>query len=305
MIIGIDLGNLETKTPQRSFRSALTKHSAQPLSTELIAYEGSFWTLSGDRIPYMRNKTTDQRFFILALFAIAKELTRKDSASLITEVDLALGLPPEHMGDMRDSLVSYFKSNRQLHFSYNDTPLAIFIRNVFVYPQGYAAMATHRTPLISSPMLYLADIGGMTTDVILLRSGKPDFSRSLEPGIIALHNTLVGRICAQHDMTVEAEHIDAVLQGRETILPDDVQQTIREAAGVFADGILEKLRDIHVDLRANPVIFMGGGAILLKEQLETSPMVAKSEFILNANANAAAYELLAQEELRRMELRNA
>lgn len=40
----------------------------------ILEYEGKYWTLSGRRLNYMWDKTQDERYFILSLFAIAKEL---------------------------------------------------------------------------------------------------------------------------------------------------------------------------------------------------------------------------------------
>lgn len=93
-------------------------------------------------------------------------------------------------------------------------------------------------------------------------------------------------------MRIEDEHISAVLQGRETILPEEVKNTICGATKLHAQDILNQLRELQVDLRSNPVIFIGGGSILLKPFLETSPLVAKADFVESPNANAFGYELL-------------
>jgi plasmid segregation protein ParM len=94
MLIAVDHGNSFIKTPNFQFCSGVIEHKARPPADELIEYrsavceqdvngkfagcslEGSFWTLTNDRISFMRNKTMDNRFFVLTLFAIAKELTR-------------------------------------------------------------------------------------------------------------------------------------------------------------------------------------------------------------------------------------
>ena len=44
----------------------------------------------------MRDKTKDERFFILSLFAIAKELRQREALQPMVEAELAIGLPPEH-----------------------------------------------------------------------------------------------------------------------------------------------------------------------------------------------------------------
>ena len=75
MLIAIDHGNYAIKTPNYTFVSGLAEHTVRPpLADELMEYAGRFWTLTSKRLSYMRDKTQDERYFILTLFAIAKEL---------------------------------------------------------------------------------------------------------------------------------------------------------------------------------------------------------------------------------------
>ena len=60
-----------------------------------------------------------------------------------------------------------------------------------------------------------------------------------------MNNDIIGKISAQHDMRIEDEHICAVLQGQETILPDAVKKAIRDAAQLHAKDILGKLRELQ------------------------------------------------------------
>jgi len=305
MLIAIDHGNSAIKTSRFQFCSGLTDHLTRPpLAEDIIEYDGRFWTLSNTRIAYKRDKTRDNRFFILSLFAIVKELAAAGPLKPLNTIDLAVGLPPEHYGNLRDGFARYFKKTCPVHLTYNDTKLCITIRHVFVYPQAYAAVVPQGARLAQQPLLFIVDIGGMTTDVLLLRSGKPDleFCRSLETGIITMQNQLIGKVNSLHDMIIEDGHIAAVLRGGETILPAEVQQTIRAAAQRHADTILDKLRELQVDLRSNPAVFIGGGALLLREHLER---VGKAEFITETNANAVGYKMLATAQLRRMELMDA
>ena len=301
MLIAVDHGNSFIKTPKLQFCSGIAEYPVRPPADDLIEYDDSFWALTNSRISFMRNKTVDKRFFVLTLFAIVKELTRLQALKPLNEIDLAVGLPPEHIGNLRDSFKKYFKRNGPINFVYNGTPLTVLIREVFVYPQAYAAVAPQIAQLTRVKRVFIVDIGGMTTDVLLLNEGRPDpqMCRSLEMGIIALQNALVGKVNAKHDMTIEADHIDMVLQGQETILPEEVRYTICEAAQQHTDVILEKLREMQVDLRTTPAIFIGGGSILLREYLETSPLVTKADFVLDANANALGYQMLAAAQLRK------
>ena len=300
MLIAIDHGNYAIKTPHTVFLSGLSEHKVKPpLSEEVVEYGGSYWTLSGKRLPYMRDKTQDSRFFVLTLFAIGRELERRGSLFSCVQIDLAVGLPPEHYGMLREKFAQYFKRG-MVKFSYKEQPIHLDIRRVLVYPQAYAAVIPQSGKLLKTPRVFIVDIGGFTTDVLLLRGGKPDlqFCRSLESGVITMDNEVIGRINAQYDMMVDDGLISDVLLGRETILPQEVQNTIREAAKIHAKDILDQLRELGVDLRTNPAIFIGGGSSLFRSLLEGSPMVAKADFVEDPKANAIGYEMLAAHQLR-------
>ncbi|MFR9200098.1 MAG: ParM/StbA family protein [Candidatus Gastranaerophilaceae bacterium] len=299
MLVAIDHGNFAVKTPHFSFISGLAEHTVKPpLADEVLEYEGKYWTLSGKRLSYMRDKTRDDRYFILSLFAIAKELAAAGSNSAFEQVDLAVGLPPEHFGMLRERFAQYFRRFGTINFVYNDKPMSIVIRNVYVYPQAYAAVIPQSGQLLKTLRVFVIDIGGFTTDVLLLRKGKPDlqFCRSLESGVITMNNDIIGKISAQHDMKIEDEHISAVLQGQETILPEDVKRTIQEAAQLHAKDILDKLRELQVDLRTNPAIFIGGGSVLFRPLLERTSLVTQASYIEDPRANAIGYSMLAAQQ---------
>lgn len=302
MLLGIDHGNYAVKTTGFDFISGLAEHTVKPpMTDEIMEYQGKYWTLSGKRLSYMRDKTQDDRFFILSLFAIAKELEKRGKYVPMEKIQLAVGLPPEHYGLLRDRFGEYFKNRGLVEFVYGGKPYRIFIDRVMVFPQAYAAVVPKSSLIVKTVRLFVIDIGGYTTDVLLLRNGKPDlqFCRSLETGIITMNNEIVRKVGALHDMRIEDEHISAVLGGQEIILPEEIKATIREEAGHHAKEILDQLRELQVDLRANPAIFIGGGSIRLKPFLEQSPLVVQADFIEDCHANAIGYEMLAESQLNR------
>ena len=120
-------------------------------------------------------------------------------------------------------------------------------------------------------------------------------------GAIPMANGIIGRVSALHDIKIDDDHIADVIQGRPTILPNDVQGTIRTTVKSYAAGILDKLRELQVDLRATPAIFTGGGAALFRPFIETSSQVAKAEFVADPKANAVGFGMLATAQLRQMQ----
>ena len=88
-----------------------------------------------------------------------------------------------------------------------------------------------------------------------------------------------------------------MLCGKKTILPADVKDTIRKSAEQHAKDILDQLRELKVDLRSNPAVFIGGGSVLFRDYLEHSPLVASASFVENVNANAIGYQAMAEGQL--------
>lgn len=139
MLFAIDHGNSAVKTTNFVFTSGLAEYPVKPpLQTDVLEWGGKFWALSGQRISFMRDKTRDDRFFILTLFAIAMELRKMGQLQPMLSVELAVGLPPEHYGTLRDKFANYFKRG-SIQFVFNDTPICLMVQQVFVYPQAYAA----------------------------------------------------------------------------------------------------------------------------------------------------------------------
>lgn len=67
--IPLDHGNRNMKTAEEVFTSGLVESDLKPVLGEYLQYNGKYYSLTGERIPYMRDKTLDDRFFILICLA--------------------------------------------------------------------------------------------------------------------------------------------------------------------------------------------------------------------------------------------
>ncbi|WP_083631050.1 hypothetical protein [Intestinimonas butyriciproducens] len=74
MIISVDHGNKSIKTPHCSSRPDWSNPKPARNQNRLYFWDGKYYSLTEKRISYLRDKTEDDRFFVLTLFAIAKEL---------------------------------------------------------------------------------------------------------------------------------------------------------------------------------------------------------------------------------------
>ena len=120
--IPLDHGNRNMKTAEEVFTSGLVESDLKPVLGEYLEYKGKYYSLTGERIPYMRDKTLDDRFFILTLFGIGKELERRTQPQkdTIYQVELPVGLPPKHYGALFDYSDSVIRLVKQMTKQYVD-----------------------------------------------------------------------------------------------------------------------------------------------------------------------------------------
>lgn len=170
------------------------------------------------------------------------------------------------------------------------------------YPQAFGAVVHRAQEMTSISRTFVIDIGGYTSDVLLLRKGKPDmeFCRSLNMGVITMTNHIAGKVNSLYDISIDDEHICEILAGQNTVLDGEIQKAIRGEVEKYAADMLNKLRELQVDLRTNPAIFVGGGSILLRAFIKASAFVSAVEFEPDTRANAYGYELLGQAQLEKL-----
>lgn len=66
MIISVDHGNKSIKTPNALFTSGLiVSEGLQGFKTDYICWNNKYYTLTEQRIAYLRDKTEDERFYVL------------------------------------------------------------------------------------------------------------------------------------------------------------------------------------------------------------------------------------------------
>lgn len=246
----------------------------------------------------MRDKTADDRFFILTLFGIAMEAERQAlcKEDTILQVSLPVGLPPKHYGALYQKFQEYFSGRGRQSFTYRGKAYTIEIEQVSAFPQDYAAAMTIYPKISEFNKVVTVDIGGFTLDYLLIRSGKPDLSAcdSLEKGVITLYNKVISRINSEHDILLEDSDVDRIIREEKTDYGTQIQKTVREMTRTYVDDLLGTLRERGIDLKTGCVVFIGGGALLLREYLAHSEKIGHCVFIEDIRANAKGYGLLYQ-----------
>ena len=303
MIISVDHGNKSIKTPHAIFTSGLVMSDGlQGFKTDYIGWNGKYYSLTERRISYLRDKTEDDRFFILTLFAIAKELEYRKVSETLDPIDITLlvGLPPAHYEQLHSRFEQYFLRRREaIDFEYNGKYYSVRINKVLSYPQAFAAAVTQYSTLKVHSVAYIIDIGGFTIDVLKLRFGRPDLEvvESFEKGVITLYNSIASKCNSQYARILEECEIDEVIRNQPTVLPGEVQQLIRSMTADFLAEFYNFLRERGIDVSTSKCVFAGGGSLLLRGMIERGNKVAFPIFIEDIHANAIGYEVLYQSEV--------
>lgn len=298
--IAVDHGNKNVKTTHHVFTTGVEVSDLKPgRGTTFLEYEGKYYTLTSQRMPYQRDKTKDARFFALTLIAIAKELEeiREVHPGDIVQVQLPIGLPPKHFAELYERYESYFKGTSGIiHFTYNGCPYNVSIVDVMAFPQNYAALMTRVEEIGEIPKVVGLDIGGFTTDYLMLRNGELDmsFCDSMENGIINLYNTVISKMRSEYDILLEDADVDSIIRGRTQYYDDKVVTSVKRQVQDFVTDLLSTLRERGIDCRSAYMVFIGGGSMLLKDSIAASDKLGKYCFLEDICANAKGYDLLYQ-----------
>ena len=304
-VIAIDDGNRNIKTQGYTFPAGFMDSEHLPsLGGDTIVYQDKEYTLVDERMPQKNDKTTDDSYIILTLAGIAKELcSDMDALSCITQkecldVVLLTGLPPSHYKEMASRYAAYYKgSGERIDFVFNSIPFSVRIKDVYVYPQAFAAALTIRDKVKESKIVNIVDFGGYTVDLLQLTDFKPDMKvcTSLYGGV----NTLFERINEVSRSKGKQNIPDVIIEGillREQATLHDAStervELVQSHASKFAREILLKVSQAGLDLVEHRTVFVGGGSILLREHIENTGLITKPIFVDNVRANVEGYQLL-------------
>ena len=294
VVFGIDHGYYNMKTKNCVFASGLTTYAHEPYTKEnVLEGGGKFYVVGSGRQALQKDKTATEDYYLLTLAAIAKEIEyRKLERS--QSVHLAAGLPLTGFGRDKQQFKKYLLRNSQpVQFSYEGKSYTVTIKEVSLFPQGYAAILMQKE-LLEEPSVIAADIGGWTVDLMRLDRQIPNAAscRSLELGLIVCLNNIAEQARRQLGISPTAAQIESVLRGENPSLPQRLKELIHTETKAYVQNLLSAIMESGLDVRAMPTVFMGGGASLLKRYAPAAGELCKSIILDDVCLNAKGYESL-------------
>lgn len=302
LIFGIDHGNGNIKTPHCEFPCGLIKQETKPAAAygqDILKYKNMYYSLSDSRFPYKEDKTEDEDYFILTLFAIIKEAEAREEKLNGKDIILSVGLPPADFGLQSEGFEKYFldRGRYGTTVEYNGKPCTFYIKKVYSAPQNFAAVIVMRPDLVKGfRTVYCIDIGDGTVDLLVLKNSRPDLSVQVSEkiGMAVLRAKIINEVWKDKNIRLDDDTAEQALKGERTVLPEDVKKIIVEKKEEWVKDMINRLHPYVPDFRINPTVFLGGGSILLKKQLQESPEFSLTEFIEDTKANAIGYQTIAE-----------
>lgn len=294
-IIGIDHGYGNMKTANFCFPTGVTTCAREPLFTaDMLVYGGRYYLIREGHKEFVSDKIKDEDYYVLTLAAIAKGL----KAENLTEahIVIAAGLPLTWTSVQKVDFKAYLSKNAEVEFVYKKTAYHIYIDDVRIYPQGYAAIASFATTLKGVNLI--ADIGNGTMNVLYMINGKPQQDKMFTEKFGTYQCTLSVReqFMRKTNREINDAIIDEVLiTGTANIASADLK-IIKGIAAEYVRNIFRRLREHGYDDSTVMLYITGGGGCLVKNFSKFN--AERVKFIDDICAAAKGYEYLAEAQLK-------
>ena len=298
MIIAIDHGYYAIKTKHFSFPAGITVYSHEPYTKQgVLQYGGKYYVCGTGRQPIQRTKTETENYYLLTLAAIAQEIKYRKASRRIN-VHLAAGLPLASYGREKRPFRDYLLRRPQpVRFQWEGESYEVTIEDVKLFPQGYSALALRPELITGEPSVLLMDAGGWTVDLMRLDNGKPNAStcRSLELGMIRCIDETMEQIRRDTGLSLTDAQVERVLNGQTCSVDETVQTIIHNQGRKYTQHILSAAMESGFDLKAIPVVILGGGASVIKRNLRPDDCLCRPICLEGDRVSAEGFErLLAQ-----------
>lgn len=295
-IIGFDDGYQFGKTANFMFDNGVFPLGrVEPSIREhSLKFERKYYKVAEGRAAITEDKISDENARLLTMVAIAQEL----SVVGVTKADviLVVGLPFSDFGREKKGLIQYYEQKPILKYEFEGVKYDITISKVFVFPQCYSAIAQRLSNMKKDYLV--VDIGSKTTDVIYIRNGLPVESKSItiERAMVKWIRQIQGSLQIQYGKNIPENEILKVILKLSSGLPKSYIHHIRNGITEQIDALILELEEREYDLTYTNVIYVGGGAVAVKNFTEHKDNIAYDCDIL---ANAKGYEFLAEQMMRK------
>ena len=262
----------------------------------VLEYKGRYYKVGGNRQEVKNTKTEDDTFYLLTLAAVAKELRRRGLCE--AKVFLAVGLPLTRFGSEKSDFVKYLTAEKDIEFLFENIKYHVVIENIAVFPQCYAAVADKLQTFNKKTLI--VDIGSWTIDIMPVVDKVPDESKcvTIPKGLITCMRTINEQCVRQLNGELDESFIQDIMRTGRCEIDRKYFEIAKTEIEDFCEKVYNSIREYGYYLSTTPIVFVGGGASVMKQFGGLSQN--NITYILDVRANARGYEQLAMMALRKM-----
>jgi len=287
-IIGIDHGWSNMKTAAQVFTTGVKEITTEPAFFDnVVEFGGVYYKVGGKRLEVRDCKVENESFYILTLAALANELCRRGKRE--ADVLLSVGLPLTRFGAEKQEFISYLSRNKEVTFRFEKKRYKAKIARVSVFPQCYAAVADRIAVLPAR--VVVVDIGSWTVDIMPVMDGRPQEQECVTSpqGLIRCMREINEECVRQLGQELEESAVQQVIAGKSS-LPENYMAVVQGHLEGFAEKIYHIIKEHGYNLDVTPIVFVGGGASVMKKF--GTQKGANIQYIEDICANAKGYEHL-------------
>lgn len=288
-VVGIDHGWSNMKTATQIFTTGVREITTEPAFYEdVVELGGRYYKVGGKRLEVRDTKVENDNFYLLTLAAAAKELKRRGMKE--ADILLAVGLPLTRFGAEKQGFIDYLSREKEVSFLFEKEKYTVRIARVSVFPQCYAAVAEQLKTLPGR--VVVVDIGSWTIDIMPIQNGRPNEAECItsQQGLIRCARLINEECNRQLGQELEEDVIRQVMATGEAALPDKYMDIIKRCLGDFTQKVYNTLKEHGYNLDVMPLVFVGGGAAVMR--LFGSHKSGNIRYIEDIRANARGYEQL-------------
>ena len=292
LLCAIDHGFSTIKTPHFIFDNGVEEIGTEAtLEAKTMECKDTFYKIGEGRLPMKDTKIEDEDYLLLTYAAIAKEiefygLSSEDGIRVV----VAAGLPFTRFGEEKLSFSNYLKRG-VVTFVYEGKTYFVEIEEVLLYPQCYAAVANILGKL--APNQLIVDIGSKTIDIIHNKNYVP-VERECITSPEALINCMANvnkAVFRRKNRYLDESDIQDVMMTGTSNLPKEITEIVQDQLCIFAENVEAQLKENGFDPELMPIVYVGGGATVMK--LFGRIRGANICYQEDVKANAIGYEYLA------------
>lgn len=211
---------------------------------------------------------------------------------------LAVGLPLTRFGSEKSDFVKYLTAEKDIEFLFENIKYHVVIENIAVFPQCYAAVADKLQTFNKKTLI--VDIGSWTIDIMPVVDKVPDESKcvTIPKGLITCMRTINEQCVRQLNGELDESFIQDIMRTGRCEIDRKYFEIAKTEIEDFCEKVYNSIREYGYNLSTTPIVFVGGGASVMKQFGGLSQN--NITYILDVRANARGYEQLAMMALRKM-----